>query len=82
MIFKTFIALLLFSISLNAATDKPNVLLIMADDIGFECYSTYGSEFYKTPNIDKLAASAGAVTFAKAYCQQAVCGTLTLSCNG
>lgn len=67
MIFKTFIALLLFSISLNAATDKPNVLLIMADDIGFECYSTYGSEFYKTPNIDKLAS--GGARFTQAYSQ-------------
>ena len=39
------------------AAEKPNVIVIMADDIGFECYSSYGSEFYSTPNIDKLAAT-------------------------
>ena len=27
----------------------------MADDIGFECYGAYGSSFYSTPNIDRLA---------------------------
>ena len=32
-----------------------NVLLIMADDIGFECFSSYGSEEYSTPRIDALA---------------------------
>ena len=40
---------------LLSADDKPNVILIMADDIGYECYGAYGSEFYSTPNIDKLA---------------------------
>jgi arylsulfatase A len=36
----------------------------MADDIGFECYSCNGSEYYKTPNIDKLAASGARFTHA------------------
>lgn len=37
------------------ATDRPlNVLLIMADDIGFECFSSYGSHEYNTPRIDTL----------------------------
>ena len=40
---------------LLSAEDKPNVVLIMADDIGYECYGAYGSEFYSTPNVDKLA---------------------------
>ena len=32
------------------AKDVPlNVLLIMADDIGFECFSSYGSKEYMTP---------------------------------
>ncbi|QDV40423.1 Arylsulfatase [Stieleria neptunia] len=39
-----------------AAQDRPlNVLLIMADDIGFECFSSYGSKEYDTPRIDALA---------------------------
>ena len=33
------------------AINKPNVIVIMADDIGYEYYSHKGSEFYRTPNI-------------------------------
>jgi len=33
----------------------PNVILIMADDIGYECFGCYGSRQYETPNIDRLA---------------------------
>ncbi len=35
---------------------KPNIVLIMADDLGYECLSCYGSKSYKTPHLDKLAA--------------------------
>lgn len=39
------------------AAEKPlNVVLIMADDIGYECFSSYGSQEYSTPRIDKLGA--------------------------
>ena len=34
---------------------KPNVILIMADDIGFECLSINGSTSYRTPVLDSLA---------------------------
>ncbi len=34
---------------------KPNVLLILADDLGVECLSAYGGSTHKTPNIDRLA---------------------------
>ena len=36
---------------------KPNVVLIMADDASWECFSSYGAEDYETPNIDLLAAN-------------------------
>jgi len=36
-------------------TRKPNVILIMADDVSWECFGAYGAEDYKTPNIDALA---------------------------
>ncbi|MCP4857608.1 MAG: sulfatase-like hydrolase/transferase [Fuerstiella sp.] len=49
------------------AREKPNVIVVMADDIGFECYSAFGSEFYQTPNIDKLAATGAKLT--QAYSQ-------------
>ena len=35
---------------------RSNVVLIMADDMGFECLSCYGSTTYKTPVLDDLAA--------------------------
>jgi arylsulfatase A len=36
-------------------SDKPNVILIMADDLGHECLGAYGSKQYRTPNLDRLA---------------------------
>lgn len=49
---------LLFALSLGnlaTAAKQPNVILIMADDVGWECFSCYGAEDYQTPNIDRLA---------------------------
>jgi len=37
------------------AGKKPNIILIMADDIGYECFGCYGSKSYKTPVLDELA---------------------------
>ena len=34
---------------------KPNIILIMADDLGYECLGCYGSASYKTPVLDQLA---------------------------
>jgi len=34
---------------------RPNIVLIMADDQGYECLSCYGSASYKTPVLDELA---------------------------
>ena len=36
---------------------KPNIVLIMADDMGYEALSANGSESSKSPNLDKLAAT-------------------------
>lgn len=42
----------------NAAVSKrPNVLLIMVDDLGVECLGSYGGTSYATPNLDALANS-------------------------
>ena len=38
------------------ADERPNVVLIMADDVSWECFGCYGGEDYETPNIDRLAA--------------------------
>lgn len=46
---------------------RPNIVLIMADDMGFECVAANGGESYRTPNLDKLAASG--VRFEHCYSQ-------------
>jgi arylsulfatase A-like enzyme len=38
------------------ANDRPNILLMMVDDLGFADFGCYGSEI-ETPNIDQLAES-------------------------
>ncbi len=49
----------------------PNILLIFVDDLGWADLSSYGSEYYETPNIDALAA--GGVKFTDAYAAAAIC---------
>lgn len=39
----------------NSSDDRPNILFILADDVGQEVLSCYGGESYKTPHIDELA---------------------------
>ena len=38
-----------------AAPDRPNVVLIMTDDVGYGDFGVYGAPDIKTPNIDSLA---------------------------
>ena len=49
------IAALATALPLLAAESPPNIVLVMADDVGYECFGTYGSRQYFTPRIDKLA---------------------------
>lgn len=53
------------------AGKRPNVLLIVSDDLTNNTLSTYGSRIAKTPHIDKLAAAG--VRFDRAYCQFPLC---------
>lgn len=46
--------LFLFSMMTLKATDQPNVILIIADDMGFSDIGSYGAEI-ETPNLDRLA---------------------------
>jgi arylsulfatase A-like enzyme len=52
-------------------TEKPNVLVILVDDFGWRDLSCYGSSFYETPNIDRLAAQG--VRFTNGYANCPVC---------
>lgn len=47
------------------AQEKPNVVFILADDLGWRDLSCYGSSFYQTPNVDALAKDG--VCFTDAY---------------
>ena len=39
----------------NKSSDTPNVIFILADDLGFSDIEAYGNQFISTPNINKLA---------------------------
>ncbi|MGC1272225.1 MAG: sulfatase-like hydrolase/transferase [Planctomycetaceae bacterium] len=54
----------------TAAENRPNVVLIMADDLGAECLSSYGCTEYATPRLDALAAEGARFThaFAQPLC--------------
>ncbi|WP_075590092.1 sulfatase [Labilibacter marinus] len=51
--------------------EKPNVVLIVVDDLGWTDVACYGSDFYQTPNVDKLAADG--MKFTNGYAACTVC---------
>jgi arylsulfatase A-like enzyme len=48
-----------------AEGNRPNIVLIVADDLGWTDLSCFGSKYYETPNIDSLAGAG--MTFTNAY---------------
>lgn len=66
-------ALFSFGLSLpcTAATTRLNVVLILADDLGWTDLACYGSNLHETPNIDKLAREG--VKFTQSYSACTVC---------
>jgi len=50
---------------------QPNIIFILADDLGWSELGCYGNDFNETPNIDRLAATA--VRFTQAYSSAPVC---------
>lgn len=54
-----------------AHAKRPNVLLIVCDDLGGHDLTCYGSSFYETPNIDRLAREG--VRFTQSYAAGPVC---------
>jgi len=55
----------------TAATSKPNIVLILMDDMGAKDPACFGSDFYETPNIDRLAREG--MKFTQAYANAPNC---------
>ncbi len=62
---RLFASLAVALLASSAWGERLNVVLIMADDVGYECFTPYGSKQYKTPVLDKLADTG--VKFTHAY---------------
>ena len=50
-----FLSMLLLTSASIAQVKKPNIVFILADDLGIDGVGAYGADFFKTPVIDKLA---------------------------
>src|SRR6187455_3259975 len=62
------LAALIFICGFSARADeprKPNIVFILADDLGYTDVACYGSKYYETPNIDRLASQG--VRFTSGY---------------
>lgn len=57
--------------SVNRAGQRPNIVFILADDLGWKDVGYAGSTFYRTPNIDRLAHDG--MRFSQAYSAACVC---------
>jgi arylsulfatase A-like enzyme len=64
--------LFLMPLCVVAQTDsRPNIIFILADDLGWADLSCYGSSFYETPTLDKMAAAG--IRFTNNYSSSPVC---------
>ena len=60
-------AFIFIAATCSFANDRPNIILIMADDLGVEGLQCYGGQSYKTPRLNKLAKQG--IRFTQAYAQ-------------
>lgn len=61
------------------SSGRPNIVMIMADDLGYECLQCYGGRSYPTPHLNKLAAEGMKFThcFSSPYCSPSRAQLLT-----
>lgn len=55
--FSVILGLVAFTINSQNNSSPPNIVLIMADDLGYECLNSYGGTSYSTPRLTQLAQS-------------------------
>ncbi len=65
------LAALFFAVPASARPDKPNIILILADDLGYGDLGSYGQKKIKTPHLDRLATEG--IRFTQAYSGSTVC---------
>ena len=72
-ILKLFIAITILTLAgVGFGAERPvNILLIVADDLGIRDLGCYGSDYYRTPNLDKLATQG--MRFTRSYAACPVC---------
>lgn len=68
---KVVLASLIFLFCLHVQAQRPNIIYIMADDMGFGDLSSYGNKNFSTPNLDKLALQGA--KFVNAYSAGPLC---------
>ncbi len=61
---RRFLSALSSTVSLTAAqqSKRPNILLVVAVDLGYECLGCNGGTFYRTPNLGRMAAQGARFT--------------------
>lgn len=64
-------ALLLTAVPLLPAADRPNVIFILADDLGYGDLGCYGQQLIQTPHLDRMAAEG--MRFTQFYAGSTVC---------
>ena len=65
------LAVLLFFAPHLTIAGHPNIVFILADDLGINDLGCYGREEHNTPNLDRLAAEG--IRFTQSYCAQPIC---------
>lgn len=63
--------LLLSLVGFGYGSETPNVIFILADDLGYPQTSATGSNYYRTPHLERLAAEG--ISFTQAYSGAAIC---------
>ncbi len=67
----------ILSVNYERQPVMPNIVFILADDLGYTQLGCYGSDYYQTPNLDQLASEG--LKFTNAYAACAVCSPTRVS---
>jgi len=67
----SFVTLLAFAFPADAAEQRPNIVFIYGDDVGYGDLAPYGTKSVKTPHCDRIAREG--LRFTNAYCTSATC---------